>query len=310
MPRPGNKVVLYKRPKRKILFGIKLPAVEPCPELKAKTITDVDPDFYSMVENRPIRPNTSYLTYKQNIHHIARNNATKGFVQDEILRINKDMEREKDIYEKTAKDFEDCKKSFDKFLAHDNDKTIEVMKRSDNLAKDVANQMHEHKQASFELATIKSKLQYINESIMILLSLENFLHKASPVLWREKNNVKIDAEYPDIYNADTDIFRPTDIQAIQDRINNLPPKSLYFEIPEQLIEVFDALEKQNLNFLLATEDIRSQKLKTLKALDDFKGKLKDETKNVNSNVSFIRYLGRASCDDISVTVNYFCVKFY
>lgn len=264
---------LRKRTSRKTIAGIKLPPIEPGNEGKVKTIVDVDPSFYGILEGRPVRPNTSIHLYKQNIKDIALKRTLQGFLVDEILRIEKEMESERNIFETASRHFDEYQNGFDKFLADDNNKTIAVMKNSDTLAKDLLNGTDEHKSANFEMANIKSKLQYTDETLLILLSFQNFLHKSSPILWLERENITLDIKHPELFFMDSDLFRKIDIQGIKGRLNNLPPAKLYFKMPEQLVSIFSMLEKQNLNYLLVTEELNSEKNKFLKVLDILKKQL-------------------------------------
>ncbi|XP_053606531.1 uncharacterized protein LOC128672995 [Plodia interpunctella] len=272
----GKSKKIVRRQNRKTIAGIKLPPLESSTDGQVKTILDIDPDFYSLVEGRPIKPNASIYQYKQNIKEVALKKTLYGFLVDEILRIDKEIEVERNVYESATKHFDEYQNSFDKFLADDNNKTISIMKKSDGLAKELLNQSEEHKKASYEYASLKSKIQYIDETLGILLSFQNFLCTAAPILWREKQNVKLDIKHEDIFTMDSDILREINIESIKDKISRLPPPILYFETPDQLVAAFDALEKQNLNYLLATEELNSQKNKFLKSLDNMKLKLQQE----------------------------------
>lgn len=273
-----------KRNTRKTIVGIKLPPIEKAYNSDVKTIVDVDPSFYAILEGRPVRPNNSIHLYKQNIREVALKRALRGFVLDEILRIDREIETERTVYETASRHFDEYKDSFDKFLADDNNKTIAIMKKSDNLSKDLINMTEEFKSANYELASIKSKLQYTDETLMILLSFQNFLHTVSPILWQERENIVLDIKQPDIFAMDSDVFCKIDIEATKIRLNNLPPPKLYFEEPEQLLSVFSMLEKQNLNYLLVTEELNSEKNKFLKCLDHFKKRLVEELSFIQQKV--------------------------
>lgn len=274
-----------RRTTRKTIAGIKLPPIEPNGDGDIKTIVDVDPSFYSLVEGRPIRPNASIHKYKQHIKEVAMKRTIHGFLVDEMLRIDREIAMERDIYETASKHFDEYKNSFDKFLAHDNNKTIAVMKKSDTMAKDLANQTEEQRKANFELSTIKSKLQYIDETLSILLSFQTFLYKASPYLWQEKYKIKLDENRTEICTMNSDIFCKVDIDLVKERLSQLPPPQLYFETPDQLLTVFRSLEKQNLNYLLVTEELTVEKNKFLKALDSLKKLLRQELDFIEQKVS-------------------------
>lgn len=265
-----------KRQTRKTVAGIKLPPIEPVADGDIKTINNVDPAFYSLVEGRPIRSNKSIRVYKKNIKTIAMKRTVHGFLIDEILRINREIKSEQCIYEKAYEHFEEYQKSFDKFLAHDNNKTIAIMQRSDALAKELTNQNEKLKKANYEMASLKSKLQYIEETLMILLSFQNFLHKASPTLWQNSHSIKLDIKYSEIFIIDCDVFKEIDKKLIEKRLSGLPAPQLYFDCPEQLLTIFELLEKQNLNCLLLTEELNSAKNRFLKTVDVLKILLREE----------------------------------
>ncbi|KAL4715886.1 hypothetical protein ACJJTC_014618 [Scirpophaga incertulas] len=278
-----NKSLTKSKPK-KIIAGIKLPPIENC-DSDIKTIIEVDPSFYSLIEGRPIRPDSSIYNYKQHIKDVAIKRTLHGFLVDEILRIDKDMKIETEIYQTASKHFDEYQKSFDKFLAYDNNKTITVMKNSDALSKDLATQTEEHKKINHEMATLKSKLQYTEDTLVILLSFQKFLYKASPFLWRNLQNINIDEVRPQIFIMTSDLFNNIDIESLKNKLNQLPPTNLYFENTDQLFSAFALLEQQNLNYLLVTEKLTSEKNKFLKALESFKKLLQEELDYIKEQIS-------------------------
>nr|XP_034831578.1 uncharacterized protein LOC117988536 [Maniola hyperantus] len=276
---------LVKKLSKKEFGPIKLPPIDANSDCDVKTILDVDPHFYSLVEGRPIRTNKSISKYKKNIRDIALKRTLHGFLKDEILRITREIDTEKKIYRTASKHFDEYQHSFDKFLAHDNNKTIAIMRKSDNLAKELNNQTEEHKQANFELATLKSKLQYIDETFQIMVSFQNFLHKAAPILWQEKNNINLNIEYLEIITMKSDIYSEINKNLVKVRLSKYPPPRLYFESPEQLLHVFDLLEKQNLNYLLVTEELNTEKNKFLKSLGLLKNIIHKELDFIQEKVN-------------------------
>ncbi|CAG5025435.1 unnamed protein product [Parnassius apollo] len=245
--------------------GLNLPPVEDPNGSKIKTILEVDPDFYSLVDGRPIRPDTSIRKYKQNIKDVALKRTLHGLLVDEILRIDRDIKTERKIYETASTHFYECQESFNKFLADDNDKTIIIMRNSDSLDKELSNQIEQHKKAIYDFASLKSKLQYIDETLQILLSFQNFLFNAAPILWRDSQELKLVTGQLEIFTMDTDIFNEIDVNLISERLKKMPPPRLYFKTPEQIQIIFELLEKQNLNYLLKTEELRSEKNKFVKS---------------------------------------------
>ncbi|XP_049874493.1 cilia- and flagella-associated protein 100-like [Pectinophora gossypiella] len=276
-----------KKETKKVVPGVKLPPIEPVPDDDVRTILEIDPDFYSLIQGRPIRQNKSISKYKQDIKDLALKRTLHGYLVDEIIRIEREIETERNVYETAYKHFEECQHSFDKFLAYDNDKTIIIMKKSDNFAKNLANEIEEHKKISYELASIKSKLQYIDETLLILLSFENFLHKAAPILWQESNNVKLDTKHTEIITKESDIFSKVDVNFVKERLSELAVPRLYFETPNQLLTIFDLLEKQNLNYLLVTEELNSEKNKFLKTKDALKTLLYQELEQIQKKIQEI-----------------------
>ncbi|PZC84291.1 hypothetical protein B5X24_HaOG205486 [Helicoverpa armigera] len=275
-----------KRGTRKTIAGIKLPPIEPVEGIK--TIVDVDPAYYSLVEGRPLKQSKSINEYKKCIKSVALNRTLHGFLVDEILRIDREIESERNIYETAFKHFEEYQNSFDKFLADDNNKTIAIMQKSDALDKELANQTEKHKKANYEMASLKSKLQYIDESLMILLSFQNFLYKASPILWQDNHNIKLDVKHPEIFTMESDIFVNIDEDAIAKKLKDLPPPQLYFETPKQLLTIFDLLEKQNLNYLLLTTEFSSEKNKFLKTVEVLKAILRQELDFIKEKIKEVQ----------------------
>lgn len=270
---------------RKIIAGIKLPPMEFIEDSNVKTIMGIDPTYYSLVEDRPIRTDSTIHNYKQNIKEIALKRTMQGFLVDEILRIEREIETEKDIYKTAVRQFDEHHNSFNKFLSDDNNKTITIMRKSDFLAKDLVTQTEEFKKLKHEMALLKSKLQYIDETLIILLSFQNFLNKASPILWQEKHNFNRDFQYSKLFYIDANIFRRVDSRAVIERFRKLPAPKLYFKTPDQLLSAFTMMEKQNLNYLLATEELNSEKNKFLNSLKHLKLLLRQELEHIQQKVN-------------------------
>ncbi|XP_022129126.1 uncharacterized protein LOC111003073 [Pieris rapae] len=246
---------------------VKLPLIDGTSS-DVRTILDTDPHFYTLIDGRPIRPNKSILKYKQDIRNITLKRTVYGFLTDEILRIDREIETERKKYETASKHFDEYQYSFDKFLAHDNNKTIAIMRKSDNLSKDLIKQVEEHKATNYEYATLKSKLQYIEETLQILVSFQFFLYNAAPIMWRETVPKPVDKA--DIFESDSNIFLKIDINAVKLRLSQLAQPCLYFETPIQLLNVFNTLEKQNLNYLLVTEELNAEKQQFLTSVQRLK----------------------------------------
>lgn len=284
-----DKKVLLKKVSKK--SGVKLPPIEDQNDNQIKTIIDVDPDFYTLVDGRPIRPDTSIRKYKKHIKEVALKRTFHGFLVDEILRIDRDIKTERKIYETASKHFSECQESFNKFLADDNNSTIAVMRKSDHLDKELANQIEEHKKANYELSSLRSKLQYIDETLQILISFQNFLYNAAPVLWQDKNKLCSVEGNLDICTLDSDIFCEVKVHLVKEKLKELPPALLYFENPQQILSIFQSLEQQNLNYLLKTVDLRSEKNRFLKSVTLLEGLLKMELDFIQEQVNlFISYI--------------------
>lgn len=268
--------------------SVKLPPIENSNDSdKVKTVVDIDPHYYSLVKGRPIRPNHSLNTYKQNIRDVVLKRTINGFLNDEILRIDQEINKERDIFENAEELFYETKKSFDKFLAYDNDKTISIMKKSDSLNKELMNKTEYHKKISYEMASLKSKMQYIDETLLILLSFENFLMKVAPYFLENSENRSTPNTHTEIFTMDTNIFQKINTTAIKEKIDSLPIPKLIFGTPEQLLKIFNFLEKQNLNFLLKTEELNTVKINFFKARDLLLDDIKKEMIFIQEKVSIL-----------------------
>ncbi|XP_041987654.1 uncharacterized protein LOC121739329 [Aricia agestis] len=263
----------------------KLPPINENKENILKTIVDIDPHYYSLIDGRPIKTEKSISKYKQNIRDIALKRTLTGLLRDEILRIDREIKTEREMYETASKNFDEYKNSFDKFLADNNNKTIIVMRKSDNLSKELANKIEDHKKANYELASVKSKVQYINESLQILLSFQSFLYNIAPILWQQSNPLILDGT--DIINIESDIFQRVDVDGIKFRLSKLPPPLLYFETPGQLPHIFELLEKQNLNYLLVTENLNAEKVKFVKSLETLKDLMRQDLEFIQLQIKEI-----------------------
>lgn len=235
----------------------------------AKMVQDVDPEFFSIVEGRPIPEKLRLRQYIQTVREVLKTKILTGYRGDDIMLIDESLILEQKEIDKIKANYQTYVNTFEEFLYNDHTASMNLLKESDREAVLAQEKYEEFRQLSREYGALKSVLYSTEEKWRNLKLYQRFLYLVSPMSWRK--------EYDYYYMQEGDLAAFQEVSSIfgkyrlnvtdetsslEDLINHFredcasqKEPALFFTDPNQLLDVFRFMELQNLNSLLHSEEL-------------------------------------------------------
>ncbi|XP_038214617.1 uncharacterized protein LOC119834346 [Zerene cesonia] len=218
-----------------------------------KSICDVDNEFYKIIEGRPIRSFTDIKVYMKTIRDILLTRANICYqTSDLILQMDNATSEELEEYNKVAKLYAHVKTSFIYFAQE----SYESAKQCQKLAEEKANLVDIAIEKLNDYCFVGNRLRNeIENLIAILKTLSQygqFLYSIAPITWKElhhRNFARSRSVSTKLFA--TDMAMPSDeldYQLFIPLLKNDEPE-LYFKKPKEIVNVFDKMSKQCLNYM-------------------------------------------------------------
>ncbi|XP_050304576.1 cilia- and flagella-associated protein 100-like [Anthonomus grandis grandis] len=234
------------------------------------TIVDLAPEYFTIVEGRPIPDNMDIRKYIDTVRDSLRTQIVNGYREDDIMLIEENLLLEQKIIEKILANYNKYVNTFEEFLYRDHTSSMELLKESERVATEAYDKYNEYKLVAKQYGAARSSLYNSEEKWRNCQMYEKFLHLVSPFSWRQQHQTNAPGTS---FNEDDDLeenlFGKYCLSLEREQelsLNDLLGKfqeenpeddspELYFTNPEQLIEVFRFMEMQNLNSLLHSEEL-------------------------------------------------------
>ncbi|KAF5304036.1 hypothetical protein FQA39_LY01821 [Lamprigera yunnana] len=255
------------------------------PEIKSmKTILDIDPEFFTLIEGRPVVQKFNRLGYVRDMRDILRTNVITGYREDEILLIEENFSEEMRILEEIKAEFQKYVNTFEEFLFNDHTSAMSVLLESEKQAKLAAEKADELRSLSKNYGSLRSIVYNLEEKWRNCKMYQKFLYLISPSEWRREHDFYFIAETSSTnlishLREDSSIFErfrlsPNRVQSLDELIEQFledvsiqSEPALFFTEPDQLLKVFSFIELQNLNTLLHSEELAVPIQNVKEALD-------------------------------------------
>lgn len=254
------------------------------PEIKTmKTILDVDPKFFTLIEGRPIPQKFNRWEYISDMKDVLRTRIVTGYREDEIMLIEENFLEEIKVIEEIKNEFQKYVNTFEEFLYNDHTAAMAVLRESDEEGKRANEKSEELAELSKNYGSLRSTVYNLEEKWRNCKMYQKFLYLVSPLDWRKKYDyyyVTENASAPLLHLAEeSSVFSrfrlsPFEVQSLDAlidqfledvRIQSRP--LLYFSRPEQLMKVFGFIELQNLNTLLHSEELAAPLQHVIEVMD-------------------------------------------
>ncbi|CAH1992834.1 unnamed protein product [Acanthoscelides obtectus] len=225
---------------------------EPLP-FEPKSVLDVDPKFFTDVEGRPVADKLNVREYITTIREALRTRIVVGYREDDLMLLEEHLLIEQEEINEIKTRLHWYIGIFEELLFRSHTDSMEILRRSENVAEE-ANEMYEqHKAIMKKCASIRTALYISEERWHNCLLYQRFLYTMSPLKYRNEHPLAFSPK--DAGSETNDAISLTDIiEEFKDPEKYEAP-DLYFTEPEQLLEAFRFMELQNLSSLLYNEEL-------------------------------------------------------
>lgn len=236
-----------------------------------KTLLDVDPDFFSLVEGRPLLGKFRIRKYVHDVREVLRTRIVTGFREDEVDLIEENFASEQNMIDKIRNAYQTYVDTFEEFLYNDHTSSMKLLRLSEKEANLAIDKYEEYRQLSKSYGTLKYTVYNLEEKWRNCKMYQKFLYLVSPVYWRRKH------DYYHLQQKDSHMSLVSEMSTVFGRYR-LPSSGdvlslealvdqflddcrtqedpiLFFQTPDQLMKVFRFIEIQNLNTLLHIEEL-------------------------------------------------------
>lgn len=261
-----------------------------------KTVTDIDPEYYSAVEGRPIKEKFEYLKYKNTMRELLKTRIIIGYREDDIMLIDENIKMERLIIQQMKERYQVYVNIFEEFLYKDHTMAMNLLSEADKASKRASEKYEEYKQMAKDYSGLRSVLYNLEEKWRNCQMYQKFLYLISPISWRREHDPDLDKSKEFItVESIREIFNKysttedKDLDAIMDQFlldcDTLEEPKLYFSEPKQLMDMFLFMEMQNLNSLLHSEEL-AEPIEALKnTMDKTRQQFDLEIKNLKDAIN-------------------------
>lgn len=217
-------------------------------------VTDTDEHFYKLVDGRRLRSKVPvYKSLKQFLGSHLRVRQQTSYNRDCAMNIGTNMKQELECYNVSLVRCAEQAKFFEQFISDDYAKSMALLKKWEDLQKKLSQQNIEMQHLVNCMFTIKSKIVGYDFKFKVQQKYGRFLYYLSPPSWRvqhrdfarstEIENMGFDLGAEDGDDPFSIVFERLKKQC---SITKVTPV-LYFTEPHHVIDVFEGIEKQQLN---------------------------------------------------------------
>ncbi|XP_026732848.1 uncharacterized protein LOC113497483 [Trichoplusia ni] len=217
------------------------------------TVCDVDPEFFKIVEGRPIRSHYDIKVFMKHLRKILMFRADCAYLKDELIQIDARMILEQEQYEAIEAAFQDAEANFVTFAAESYKEAKYMQHLAEQKYQELEAMTEQLEAISFEFHKLKNGVSSTVATYENLMRYKRFLNTVSPDWWRE--------QYEDICKQGNELcskfylsLEVEQVESVSDykksalALATLPPE-LYFKKPSELSTILEEISSQCLNYM-------------------------------------------------------------
>ena len=236
-----------------------------------KTILDVDPDFFAVVQGRPIHEKFSVRNYVGDLRDSLRARIITGYREDEIVLVEENFTQEQKAVDEIKLEYQKYADAFEEFLSNDHSTSMDLLRRAEKEAGKAYEKYETYRELSKDYGALRAQVYNLEEKWRNCKLYQKFLYLVSPMHWRKQHDyyhIRKTDTHQSLTESRSSIFdrykrgsesRTSSLEAMVeeflDECNGGEEPLLYFKEPAELLKVFRFLELQNLNSLLHSEEL-------------------------------------------------------
>lgn len=231
---------------------------EPPDDVRA--VVEIHPEFYTVIEGRPLRCFDDIKVYLNNIRAYAMDRQQIGYRRDLILKIEKSDVEEAEHYEKIVEKLKQHIKNFQTFLTEDYKKACYKVARAEKVYNTLLAKDSEFLGYVSSLTILNNILFKLDAIRSILKTYRSYLMFVAPLSWRQQNDETLKGRIMSIqfeageFATDNDLVESLDIEKTVEmakiEFKNPLPACLFFKRPEQMMYLFRSMELQSREYLM------------------------------------------------------------
>jgi len=226
-------------------------------------------DAEVFVERRKDRENiTDFIRKKREMFLLQMSLDTK---REEIHKLQQRAQNREQALFKAEVMLEEDASRFEQFLQDNDAKCNAAMEKHDDMAKKKQKVAQQIKRSNQEIAKVKLEIEKYNDALADCTKYQMFLDSLTPESWFEEQEKLKNFRQSDKVDSNENEVRPAADDASPD---------MYFTEPQQLCDIFAALEKKNLFLIQNVQEIEEQ-------VDDLKQEFKLQKKERSGKTSII-----------------------
>lgn len=238
-------------------FSERLFLEEPPDDVRA--VVEIHPEFYTVIEGRPLRSFDDIKLYTSNIRSYAMNRQQIGYRRDLIMKLEQSNVDESVQYEQIVEDLRQHIKNFQKFLTEDYKKACSKVATTEKVAADLVAINSEILGYISQLTILNNMIFKLDAIRSVLKIYRSYLLFVAPLSWRQKYDETLKDKIASIqfeagqFATDNDLVESMDIDKMVElarhELTNPLPAYNYFDTPEQMIYIFRTMELQSREYL-------------------------------------------------------------
>ncbi|KAH7429117.1 hypothetical protein KP509_09G031700 [Ceratopteris richardii] len=194
----------------------------------------------------------------------------RAYQREEALRKSEQM-----LVEDTAQ--------FEAFLKQNDEKVQEALKKAEQQTKLKQDKLADIKRLNANMATVKKDLNKFQEQLDECKKYKDFILSLTPKEWLEANSNPI----AELGKNKNDANESSAIGSEGEETDTVPMEPMYFQSPNQLLEIFRDLEEKNLLLMQESQDIETSLEELKSKFNDIKIKNEAKITNLKSQLQSI-----------------------
>ncbi|XP_046417479.1 cilia- and flagella-associated protein 100-like, partial [Neodiprion virginianus] len=231
-------------------------------------MTDVDPQYFTELRGRVIKDRSSLRTYIADTKEVFRTRLLAGQERDDCIRIDQQFDEEQKRLDKIKRKYRQYVAGFEEFLSRDHEESMEVLRKAEETARVTVELSNHLRDVSKAVGHIRLQVYVLEEAWRMVKTCQRFLYHVAPHSWRSQHDPACSRESgvtvtskktEEVFSrhgaAEEVASLDSLIEIFQQDIANADEPTMYFEDPYDLINIFRAMELQNLNAMLHCESL-------------------------------------------------------
>lgn len=233
--------------------------IEEAPD-DVKCVVAIHPEFYTVIEGRPIRSFDDIKVYMSNIRAYAMMRQQIGYKRDLYIKFERNIIDENRDYNVISNNFRKHLSDFQHFLTEDYKKSMAKTAKAEKNYQDLVAKNNELLGWVTELIILNNVVFKLDAVRSVLKMYRTYCLFVAPLFWRQLYDESLRGKLMSIqfesgaFATENDLVESLDIEKTVElakiELKNPLPAYIYFKNPEEMLYMFRTLEMQSREYLI------------------------------------------------------------